>query len=81
MKTELRSHLRQSCLELKEILVLRWKIFFLTNSNNLMDDKGVGEIQTPGGKQKIVIINVLYQLLKKHGVLPMIERDEQEAGH
>ena len=23
----------------------------------------------------------LYQLLKKHGVLPMIERDEQEAGH
>ena len=23
----------------------------------------------------------LYQLLKKHGVLPMIERDDQEAGH
>ena len=22
----------------------------------------------------------LYQLLKKHGVLPMIERDDQEAG-
>ncbi|MCI7600801.1 MAG: phage antirepressor KilAC domain-containing protein [Megasphaera sp.] len=22
-----------------------------------------------------------YQLLKKHGVLPMIERDDQEAGH
>nr|DAW99743.1 MAG TPA: hypothetical protein [Caudoviricetes sp.] len=35
MKTELRFHLRQSCLELKEILVLRWKIFFLTNLNNL----------------------------------------------
>jgi phage antirepressor YoqD-like protein len=23
----------------------------------------------------------LYQLLKKHGVLPMIEREDQEAGH
>ena len=23
----------------------------------------------------------LYQLLKKHGILPMIERDDQEAGH
>ena len=23
----------------------------------------------------------LYQLLQKHGILPMIERDDQEAGH